>query len=128
MYGSNRGVLLSLKPYNARRLKPPVVSPKRITDGLSKTAMVAECTGRGDDNGMWASGKNVSSIQHPMNDDTPIRPGDPVLRAWYDEDTFSDHPGGAHLLMADGSAHFVGEDVELAVLQGMASRDGGETL
>lgn len=126
IYGANRGVILSLKEYNARRLEPPKITTSRIIDGLSNTMMVAECSGRGNDNGMWASGKNVSSIQHPMNLDDPIREGDSVLIAWYDEEVFSDHPGGAHLLLADGSAHFANESIELSTLQAIASRDGGE--
>jgi prepilin-type processing-associated H-X9-DG protein len=67
----------------------------------------------------WAAGSNVSSIAHPINS--------PVELAWEDEELYSQHPGGAHVLMADGSGHFVGETAELRVVQALASRDGEET-
>ncbi len=40
----------------------------------------------------------------------------------------SDHPGGAHVLMGDGSVHFVNENVDEAVWQSVGSRNGNETL
>ncbi len=30
------------------------------------------------------------------------------------------HPGGCHMLMADGSSHFVGESIDLAIYQQLA--------
>jgi len=38
----------------------------------------------------------------------------------------SRHPGGVHVLLADGSARFVGDSVEILVWQAMASIQGGE--
>jgi prepilin-type N-terminal cleavage/methylation domain-containing protein/prepilin-type processing-associated H-X9-DG protein len=38
----------------------------------------------------------------------------------------SRHPGGVNLLMADGSARFVADDVHLSVWRGLSTRDGGE--
>ncbi|WP_261360658.1 DUF1559 domain-containing protein [Aeoliella straminimaris] len=38
----------------------------------------------------------------------------------------SNHSGGVNVLMADGSVMFVSDDVDLAVWQAMATRDGGE--
>jgi prepilin-type processing-associated H-X9-DG protein len=38
----------------------------------------------------------------------------------------SEHPGGAHVAMADGSVHFLNEEVTLEVLWAMASRASGE--
>jgi prepilin-type N-terminal cleavage/methylation domain-containing protein/prepilin-type processing-associated H-X9-DG protein len=40
----------------------------------------------------------------------------------------SNHPGGCHFLMADGSSHFLADDTQLKVLQALASRDGGEVV
>lgn len=39
----------------------------------------------------------------------------------------SDHPGGCHFAMADGSVQFIQEDAEMEVLWAFASRQGGET-
>ncbi|WP_197528755.1 DUF1559 family PulG-like putative transporter [Aeoliella mucimassa] len=121
-YGPNRGVLLSFKDikFGNRLLEPPKVRAKDIIDGLSNTMVVAECSGRGEDVGMWANGKGVSSIEHPVNSDPDL--------AWAEEDILSDHPGGANVLFADGSVHFVSEDIELATLQAFASRNGYEVV
>ena len=39
----------------------------------------------------------------------------------------SNHSSGTHFLMADGSVHFLHEDVELKILQALATRAGSET-
>lgn len=38
----------------------------------------------------------------------------------------SRHPGGVNVLLADGSARFISDNVHLAVWRGLATRDGGE--
>jgi prepilin-type processing-associated H-X9-DG protein len=40
----------------------------------------------------------------------------------------SKHPGGCHVLMCDGSATFVSETIELAMLKAMASRASDEVF
>lgn len=40
----------------------------------------------------------------------------------------SRHTGGSQHLMADGSVHFVTENIDYDVYQGLGSRDGGETV
>ena len=37
------------------------------------------------------------------------------------------HPGGVNVLLCDGSAHFVADEVDLVIWQGTSTRDGGET-
>ena len=121
-YGINRGVMLSMKGLKNSNwlLTPPKVEARRIVDGLSNTMMVAECSGKGDETGLWANGSNVSSITLPINSEAE--------EAWYSEEIFSDHPGGANVLFADGSVHFLAEAVELSTLHAFASRDGYEVI
>jgi prepilin-type processing-associated H-X9-DG protein len=38
----------------------------------------------------------------------------------------SNHPGGVHVLLADGSLRFVGDDVDAAVWKDLATIAGGE--
>jgi prepilin-type N-terminal cleavage/methylation domain-containing protein len=139
-YGSTgltlNGVLLTT---NIGKLENRVVSPKKISDGLSKTFLVCEITGRGMPatdslRGVWAGGQNCISV--------PKSPISGTLPAWinpenYDQavhndsansSLFSDHPAGAHVLLCDGSAHFFTEDTELNVLTAMTSRNGGEVV
>ncbi|QEG35707.1 hypothetical protein Pr1d_30090 [Bythopirellula goksoeyrii] len=132
-YGRQRGVLVGTKglPDEDTVIEPPRVRPANITDGLSYSACVGECTGRGVDlkgsgeidalNGAWASGSNVSHIRGQVNGKLPPD-------AWSEERIYSEHPGGAQILMADGSVHFVSEEVDADTIRSLCSRDGGEII
>ncbi|MEO0530948.1 MAG: DUF1559 domain-containing protein [Planctomycetota bacterium] len=133
-YGRQRGVLIGTKglPEGNTLLEPPRITSARITDGLSQTICVVECTGRGAEvdadtgeieglNGVWASGDNISHLKKGVNDEeTP--------KVWRDERIFSDHPGGANALVCDGSVHFLSDGMEPHVIRSLASRDGGEVV
>ncbi len=131
-YGPQRGVLLGVKglPDEDKLMEPPAVTPAKITDGLSKTLLVVECTGRGADvnkageaklNGSWASDGNVSHIKMGVNEELPPK-------VWEDERVFSDHPGGAMALACDGSVHLLPNDLDANVLRAYCSRDGEEDV
>ncbi len=110
---------------NQVRVAPPV-SPKQITDGLSKTMCSAEITGRGYNDtklqfrGTWAGGNNVVAISEGVNDDPSI--------AWVSDEIFSDHVSGANGLYCDGSVHFLGTMVAKEILWALVSRDGSENI
>lgn len=131
-YGRQRGVLIGTKglPEEDTIIEPPAITPARITDGLTQTFCVAECTGRGVDmkdgvidnlHGAWASGANVSHVDRGVNEDPPPD-------CWYDERVFSEHNGGAHVVMCDASIRFLSDDISKKVLRSLASRDGGESI
>ena len=132
-YGRQRGVLLGTKglPDGKRLTEPPVVKAAHITDGLSATMCVVECTGRGADvkksgevqsiNGAWASGSNISHINKGVNTQKPGK-------AWEDERIFSDHPAGANALACDGSVHFLANESDPEAIRSHCSRDGAETI
>ncbi len=131
IYGRQRGVLIGTKglPLKPEATEPPPITAAMIVDGLSNTFCVAECTGRGVSmkkgaidalHGAWASGNNVSHTDGSIDGKTP--------KVWYNEQIHADHPRGAHLLMCDGSVHFVAEDTSKTLLRSMASRDGQEEL
>jgi prepilin-type N-terminal cleavage/methylation domain-containing protein/prepilin-type processing-associated H-X9-DG protein len=132
VYGRQRGVLIGTKglPLADELIEPPPITSAKISDGLSNTLCITECTGRGVSvkdgkidalHGAWASGSNVSHIDGGVNDSkTP--------KVWYAEQIHSDHPGGANVLKCDGSVDFLRDDVEKAAVRWMATRDGGETL
>ena len=40
----------------------------------------------------------------------------------------SDHPGGCNFLMVDGSVRFIAESIDAAILDALATRDGGEVI
>jgi prepilin-type N-terminal cleavage/methylation domain-containing protein len=132
VYGRQRGVLVGTKgmPLEEEQIEPIAITSAKITDGLSHTICVTECTGRGVSvkdgaidalHGAWASGTNVTHIDESVNDKKPPK-------AWYDERIYAEHPGGAHVLVCDGSVQFLSEDVEKSLIRSLCSRDGDEPL
>ncbi len=132
-YGRQRGILLGTKgfPDGKQLTEPPAVTASKITDGLSNTLCIVECTGRGADvkksgkvrslNGAWASGSNISHINKGVNTQQPPK-------AWKDERIFSDHPSGANALACDGSVSFLSNDIGPKIVRALCSRDGEETV
>jgi prepilin-type N-terminal cleavage/methylation domain-containing protein/prepilin-type processing-associated H-X9-DG protein len=132
LYGRQRGVLIGTKGLRDEEelIEPTPITSAKITDGLSHTMCVTECTGRGVDvkdgqidalNGAWASGINVTHIDKGVNDAVPPD-------VWRDERIFSDHPGGAHVLMCDGSVHFFNNETKKSLIRWLCSRDGEEDI
>ena len=88
LYGRQRGVLVGTKgmPLEEERIEPIPITSAKITDGLSYTICVTECTGRGVSmqdgeidalHGAWASGTSVTHIDEQVNEKKPPK-------AWYD--------------------------------------------
>ena len=48
------------------------------------------------------------------------------LRSWAHMGSL--HPGGAHVMMADGSVHFVSETTDFVILEGLSTMAGGEIV
>ena len=85
-----------------------------ITDGTSNTLMVSEVE---SDQGPWAAGGRGT-----------IRPfvDQPYING---PDGFGGyHPGGAVMLMADGSVRFISENIDPAVMEALATIRGGEAV
>jgi prepilin-type N-terminal cleavage/methylation domain-containing protein/prepilin-type processing-associated H-X9-DG protein len=114
----------------------PKISAK---DGASKTLLIGEfdydlkdllwtnCDRPGPRYGTaaWAigyPGMSWASTWGVFNSDRLINGTDEWI-------TFrSDHPGGVQFAMVDGSVRFVADSVDVAALNGLATRDGGESL
>ncbi len=125
------------------------VALSEITDGTSSTLMVGEVTGgpgKHPSQGfawishMWA-GWNCQDTADGLNPfgsvpggrDTSLDPfdgdgGGNRHGEYFDESGFSSfHVGGVHFAFADGSVHFLNEDIQQNVLCVRTTRDGGET-
>lgn len=127
-YGPQRGILLGTKglPDEDTLLASPVVRTADVTDGLSKTFCVTECTGRGVDgdgdvHGAWASGKSIGHVSKRINEENPPK-------AWNKERIYSQHPSGAHLVFCDVSIRFLTTDADEAMIKSLSSRNGGEVV
>ena len=136
LYPAHRGVLLRLDDSDNDNLTSHWVRVSEIKDGTSKTVMVAESTGRGaspdavnpskiHDRGAWAEGANLLWIAHPIN----WLPGNDDGTGLYDgREIFSDHPGGAQVVMCDNSVHFLADTLDVQAAAALTTRDGLETL
>ncbi len=129
LYQLNTGVLCEIPTTPAGQTSSPLIAPQNITDGLTSTMMVAESTGRGAPsagsgtfslNGSWASGSNLGNIEMMVNANNPT--------AWDKKQLRSDHPGGCHILLCDGSVQFIRDSVDLNVIIALSTRDGNEQI
>lgn len=115
---------------------------RQISDGLSKTILVFELTGRGSDTdgadarGVWATGVNACSVGPDYGTSSSglrqMINSTETSKVWkYDRHAsalFSDHPGGVNLLLCDGSVHFLNHDAAESIVLGLASRNVGEAV
>jgi len=86
-----------------------------IRDGASHTLIVAEDSMWPD--GQWINGRNVFDQAYAINAAPAV-----------ENDIRSQHPGGAHALLADGAARFFAESLDLDILAALCTRAGGEPL
>ncbi len=103
----------------------------QITDGLSNTFAAGEVSWQGYAKyRAWVRGSCASCIAATKNVFAPINvhstSGANQYGYFNDGDFGSEHPGGAQFLLADGSVHFVSENVDLNILYATASRNGQE--
>jgi prepilin-type N-terminal cleavage/methylation domain-containing protein/prepilin-type processing-associated H-X9-DG protein len=93
------------------------IRPSQITDGLSKTAAVGECTGRDQTYASeWPNGQNIFDQFYTNR-----------INATQNNELWSDHPGGVFAAFCDGHAQFLVETIDQSVLLAMLTRAGGET-
>lgn len=108
-----------------------------ISDGTSNTIAVGELSWV-DSNVFrtWVRGANHHPSGSPMTGCKNVT--DPISIAYYNEagpatNNFNDvsfgsqHPGGTHLMKADGSVRFTSEAVDLIAYKSAASMNGGES-
>ncbi|MFM7107354.1 MAG: DUF1559 domain-containing protein [Planctomycetaceae bacterium] len=88
---------------------------RQVTDGLSRTVVVAEDTGRDASyQSEWANGQNIFDQWHlnPIN-------GDQNNEIW------SDHPQSAGVVFCDGHVEFLAESIGQPTLLALLTRAGG---
>jgi len=87
----------------------------QISDGTSKTILIGEDSVFTD--GQWINGRNVFDQAFAIN-----------AAPAFENDLRSDHPGGANVLLADGSVHLLTEMLELRTLAALCTRAKGDAV
>jgi prepilin-type N-terminal cleavage/methylation domain-containing protein len=144
------GKQLGLKATNV----PQPTKITKITDGTSKTFVIAEKYVRSDeyesskysDDRGWADGWDGDSMRTSCF--LPISDGDPIgwheqLGRYFGDHTVgssgvnglynvlhfgSPHPAGVQAVFADGSVRSIGFNVDVVVFNALATRDGDESI
>jgi len=110
-----------------------------ITDGTSNTVMIAET--REEKASVWIDGTSATVAARYMVPTFPFPAGDKVSINYqpYFPGIFpnsidqkwgssSQHAGGAHHLLCDGSVRFLSENLDVNVYDALTSRSGGEIV
>jgi prepilin-type N-terminal cleavage/methylation domain-containing protein/prepilin-type processing-associated H-X9-DG protein len=110
-----------------------------ITDGTSNTILIAEDAGRPmfynaqrqvfDPNGKeggWADPNGAFSLDGANANGTV--PGGCAMNCSNNSEVYSFHSGGASMVFADGSVHFLKDSINLCVLAKLVTRAGGEVV
>ncbi len=98
------------------------VAMNEITDGLSQTVLVAEAPE--GIKSIWMDVRNAFEQSAPIN--TLATYGPQYYFYDYGQEINSYHVGGAHALFADGSAHFLFQNMSNATLAALCSRAGDD--
>lgn len=116
-----------------------------VTDGTSNTMVVAEQSGvvnnvdvSNNYYGGWSGsgavappgdthwGTGNTAIRYPINHQTESAGADNVWTGNTILNSF--HVGGIHALMADGSVHFLSENIDFSLLSRLACKDDGQVI
>jgi prepilin-type N-terminal cleavage/methylation domain-containing protein len=116
-YGGMNGERITSpnNPPKGTMLHDKCVNLAMITDGTSRTILIAEDSVNPD--GQWINGLNVFDQAFAINKGPK-----------FENDMRSSHVGGAQCAMADGSARFVKETVDVRILAALCTRAGREAI
>jgi prepilin-type processing-associated H-X9-DG protein len=100
---------------------------RRVSDGLSHTIAVGEtlpfdCIW----NCLFCDNHPLSSTEIPLNTREADDPSKSLLIPWRTHGYKSQHPGGANLLMGDGSVQFVQETIDYVLYNALGTRAAGD--
>jgi prepilin-type processing-associated H-X9-DG protein len=128
-FGLTNGDIASgglVTPVNEWSLK--TTSLKRITDGTSKTVLLAEQAGRPDKyEGRQLVGDGLGFPSFLMTEGTVRRTGTHINRSNI-TGIYGFHARGANLAMCDGSVRFAKESVDPTTLSRLLIRNDGMTI
>jgi prepilin-type N-terminal cleavage/methylation domain-containing protein/prepilin-type processing-associated H-X9-DG protein len=110
-----------------------------LHDGTANTILIAECAGRPQlwqgrrvvpnqwlSGAPWAS-RNLLWCRGATPDGTAFF-GTCAINCTNDREVYSFHPGGANVVFADGSVHYLRADLGIRVFAALVTRAGGEVV
>jgi prepilin-type processing-associated H-X9-DG protein len=125
---------------------PGVMAPNQMTrvsqilDGTSNTLMLVEDAGRPQ---LWRAGRRIPG-QPPVlggpweafysgfvvrgSNPDGSSPGPCAINCTNDREVYSFHSGGANVVFADGSVHFLQGSMDIRILAALVTRAGGEVV
>lgn len=116
----------------------PSTKYRDVTDGTTQTALMWEIAGRPDlyrggiksgttSGGGWTDVLNAENWFQGSNPDGAATGGPCAVNCTNAAETgvYSFHPGGVHVLLADGSVHFLGENVDIGIFVSLVTMQGG---
>jgi prepilin-type N-terminal cleavage/methylation domain-containing protein/prepilin-type processing-associated H-X9-DG protein len=108
-----------------------------ITDGTANTILMAECAGRPklwragvlvpdaySNGASWAVQGLLKGQGSTFNGASPLGPC--AVNCTNDREAYSFHPGGANVVLADGSVRFLKASIDIRIFAGLVTRAGGE--
>jgi prepilin-type N-terminal cleavage/methylation domain-containing protein len=111
-----------------------------ITDGTSQTILVTECAGRPElwragqpipgtyvfPNGAWVGGTLI--LFQGSTPDGATRPGPCAINCTNNQEPYGFHPAGINTVFADGSLHFLKNDIDIRIFARLATMAGDEIV
>ncbi|HEX4144033.1 MAG TPA: DUF1559 domain-containing protein [Pirellulales bacterium] len=117
---------------------------RKITDGLSQTALIQEQAGRSNyyifgtqqasnsgltDVNWWGAWASYQHYTYQGYNGTSTNAGSQcAINCNNGQGTYSFHPAGANLSFCDGSVRFIADAIPVGVLMELLTRDGAETV
>jgi prepilin-type N-terminal cleavage/methylation domain-containing protein len=130
MDGAGIKPLLAADPVNASRLA-------EVIDGTTKTLLLCESAGRPDffigrvkqtskqlNDGGWGHHENDYGLDGAVSKFSNSSPGNCVINALNDNETYAFHPDGATHVMVDGSVKFLTEDITPTIYAALITEAG----
>lgn len=107
----------------------PSLRLNQISDGTSNTIMIGEVIPEVETRNTWAYANGAyATCAIPINQKDANRQWFPPGQ-WQNNYSFrSRHPGGAQFAFADGSVHFLSDNIPLGTYRALATRDVGEVV